>query len=318
MSNFHEHVDAGRFANLFRGLDIAYGTGDRPGRWVKRKPQLADFAAHLNGVGPGIGIAPLMADSRVNFAAIDLDEPDFETAFTMARLIPGAAFVERSRSGNAHVWVFFSESIEAWVPMGVLREICFAMDKKDVEVFPKNPDFARVQFGNYINLPYHGSERPILSEKGTWDYPLEKFLLAAELNLNDPREWRKRAAMLQLVDPATKRRDGAEFGTQTTLHMCAEHIVANAVTNPLVYGHQSNTMFLLAKQFSNCALYDHDETLEYMRYVNEHADPGLPDSEILRILRNAEEKQYTSTGCDDPVVAPYIHPDCPIANPRSK
>jgi hypothetical protein len=266
-----------------------------------------------------------MPDNRVNFAAIDLDEPDFEAARLMQKLIPGPSFIERSRSGNAHVWVFFEESIEAWVPMGILRETCVAAEKPSVEVFPKNWDFERVQYGNYINLPYHGDRRPIVDYdperssdwSGQWaEYTLEGFLDAAESSKIDPRDWRKRASLMQITDPATTRREGKEFGTQDNLHMCAEYIVANAESNPLVYGHQSNTMFLLAKQFSNCRLYDHDETLEFMRYVNGHADPGLPDQEVQRILRNAEEKQYTSTGCDDPVVAPYVHPDCPIAHPR--
>ena len=308
--------DAGRFKDLFRGLDIAFGTGDRPGRWVKEPPSLADFVEHLNGVKNGIGIAPLMPDNRVWFAAIDLDEPDFDTALLMQKFIPGMSWVERSRSGNAHIWVFFKEPIEAWIPMGVLREVCIAAEKPAVEVFPKNPDFSRVLYGNYINLPFHGTERPVLDATGHFELSLEGFLAKAEDTRNDPRDWRKRASLLQLVDPATKRKDGAEFGQQDNLHLCALHIIENAVTNPLVLGHQSNVMFLLAKQLSNWRLCDHAEALGFMLEVNSHAEPGLPEAEVRRILRNAEEKQYTSLGCDDPVVAPYIHPDCPIVNPR--
>lgn len=304
-----------RFRALFQGLDTAFGTGDKPGRWIKRAPRPEDWSDHLTGRSNGIGIAPLCPDNKVHFAAIDLDEPDFETAFEMVKLIPGPAFVERSRSGNAHIWVFFSEPVEAWVPMGVLREVCKAVGKPHVEVFPKNHDFAKVKFGNYINLSYHGDERPVLYENGD-PRSLVDFLTVAEHNKNDPRKWHQRAAFLLVQDPSQREGKSAEFGTQDSLHMCAEHVIANAESNPLVYGHQSNTMFMLAKCLSNWRLCDHDEALAFMRDVNEHADPGLPDAEVLRILRNAETKQYTSTGCDDPVVAPYIHPDCPIANPR--
>jgi hypothetical protein len=306
---------APRFRRLFSGLDEAFGTGDRPGRWIKRPPRAEDFVKHLQGVGPGIGIAPLCPDNHVRFAAIDLDEPDFETARFMQNFIPGSSFIERTRSGNVHVWVFFESPCPAWVAMGILRDVCVAAEKPDTEVFPKNWDFARVKLGNYINLPYHGRERPVLTPHNT-EYDLHEFISAASTSLNDPRVWEKRADMMQLTDPAQRKGDRAEFGQQDNLHMCAEHIIANAESNPLVYGHQSNTMFLLAKQLSNWRLCDHDEALAFMRDVNRYADPGLPDAEIQRILRNAEEKQYTSTGCDDPIVAPYIHPDCPIANPR--
>jgi hypothetical protein len=79
----------------------------------------------------------------------------------MQEYIPGTSFIERSRSGNAHVWVFFSEPLEAWVAMGILKEATSGGGKQHVEVFPKNHDFAKVKLGNYINLPYHGSDRPI-------------------------------------------------------------------------------------------------------------------------------------------------------------
>jgi hypothetical protein len=152
-----------------------------------------------------------------------------------------------------------------------------------------------------------------------WSYlTLEMFLDEAEGTLNSPRKWEQRADLLLVQDPATRKSSGKEFGEQDNLHMCAEHVIANAETNPLVYGHQSNTMFMLAKCLSNWRLCDHEEALGFMLDVNKHADPGLPEQEVRRILNNAETKQYTSTGCDDPVVAPYAHPDCPIANPRSR
>lgn len=306
-----------RFRKLFTGLDTAFGTGDRPGRWIKRPPRPEDFLDHLEAKTNGIGIAPLRPDNTVLFAAIDLDEPDFETAFGMQKFIPGPSFVERTRSGNAHVWVFFEKPCPAWVAMGVLREVCIAVGKPHTEVFPKNHDFARVTLGNYINLPYHGDARPILTHLEN-PMPLDEFLTAAEAGLNSPRKWEQRADLLLVEDPANRKASGKAFGEQDNLHMCAEHVIANAESNPLVYGHQSNTMFMLAKCLSNWRLCDHDEALGFMLDVNKHADPGLPEGEIRRILNNAETKQYTSTGCDDPVAAPYVHPDCPIANPRSR
>ena len=299
-----------RFAKLHSGLGTAFGTG--AGRWVKRPPTQFDFSQHLQGVGPGIGIAPLREDSTVLFAAIDLDEPDFDAAKEMQQYIPGTSFIERSRSGNAHVLVYFSDPIEAWIPMGILREATLAAGKQHVEVFPKNHDFAKVKLGNYINLSNHGKERPILHPgDGAYAMSLEAFLDEAEAGLNNPDDWRKRADWLQLSSPAN-RENAAEFGTQKNLHICAQHIISGDA-GPITQGHRSVVYFSLAKQLLNWEQLDEFEVLEIMRKVNQDSAPdSIEDRELVRIIGNAQGK--TSTGCDDPLFAPYRHPDCRIGN----
>lgn len=308
-----------RFAKLFSGLDTAFGTGR--GGWVKRPPRTEDWLNHLEGRGPGMGIAPLRPDNTVLFAAIDLDEPDFKAALDMQRFLPGASYLERSRSGNAHVWVFFRAPLEAWVAMGILKEAVVAAGKQHVEVFPKNHDFERVQVGNYINLPFHGNDRPILRDDPRdgllSDVGLEGFITSAERSRNDPEEWRKRARWL-LISPPSEREPSTEFGKQRSLHICAEHIIENADTNPVREGHRASVYFALAKQLTNCELYSHDEALAMMQSVNDASPDRVPDAELRRILGNAERGRFTSTGCDDPLFAPYRHPSCPIANPNRR
>ncbi len=302
-----------RFTALFAGLDVAFGTGT--GRWIHRAPTAADWIAHLAGTSAGMGIAPLRPDSKVMFAAIDLDEPDFDAALLMQSFIPGPSFIERSRSGNAHIWVFFSEPIEAWIPMGVLKEVTLAADKRHVEVFPKNHDFSKVTLGNYVNLPFHGAERPILGGPALTPMPLGVFLDDAEVKRNDPKDWRVKAQWM-LITPPEQRERRSEFGAQNNLHICAEHILSGDA-GPVVEGHRSVVYFSLAKMLSNWKHCDHDETVELLRSVNEEAGAdSIPDSELMRILGNAERGQFTSTGCDDPLFASYAHPDCPIAYPR--
>jgi diadenosine tetraphosphate (Ap4A) HIT family hydrolase len=327
MSNLYELQP--RFAALFDGLDIAFGTGR--GEWVKRPLTKEDWIKHLQGHGPGIGIAPLRKDNTVAFAAIDLDEPDFDAAREMQEYIPGPSFIERSRSGNAHVWVFFSDPCPAWLAMGVLKEATLAAGKDHVEVFPKNHDFARVRLGNYINLPYHGDERPIIASSWEdhsdgWDptgveleceWPLEVFLTDAERTRNDPKDWHRRAALM-LIAPPNEREKKANFGEAKTLHICAEHLIANMDENPVLEGHRAVVYFNLAKALTNWTELDHQEALEIMREVNAASPDTIEDRELRRILGNAERGQFTSTGCDDPLFAPYAHPDCPIAHPRSR
>lgn len=306
-----------RFMALHSGLDIAFGTG--AGRWIDRAPTLRDFCEHLLGRGEGIGIGPLRQDNKVTFAAIDLDEPDFKAAREMQQYIPGPSFVERSRSGNAHVLVYFSSPIEAWIPMGVLREVTLAAGKQHVEVFPKNHDFSKVKFGNYINLSYHGDQRPILRWADDGDDPLElgleDFLMQAEAGKNKPQDWRVRAQWMMLKAPEDRPRN-QEFGKQRSLHICAEHVLSGAA-GPVTEGHRSVVYFSLAKMLLNCEMYDEEETVDLLRALNEDSAPdSIDDNELLRIIGNARRGQYTSTGCDDPLFASFAHPDCHIANPR--
>lgn len=309
-----------RFMALFSGLDTSYGTGK--GAWVHETPTEEVYARHLDGIGDGLGIAPLRQDATVSFAAIDLDEPDFEAARLLASLLPGPAFIERSRSGNAHIFAFFSEPVEAWVPRGIMREATAAIGKRHVEVFPKQDKLRIGMVGNYINLPYFGTDRPILDafklESGEQrPLALEQFLDYAERSLNDGAEWRKRAHWLGIPSPDERTSEGREFGTQSVLHMCCEHVLANRETNPVMEGHRAVVYFALSKQLANCNQYTAEEALALLGLINDASPDPIPEDELRRIFFNAERGQFTSTGCDDPLFAPYAHPDCPIANERN-
>jgi hypothetical protein len=321
-----------RFAKLFSGRTDAYGTGE--GRWVKKPVTDAHYEAHLRGFGKGLGIAPLRDDGTINFAAIDLDEPDFHAALEMQEYLPGPSFIERSRSGNAHVWVFFSEPVLAWPVRGILKEATIAAGKSSVEVFPKQdklfPELRtefRPELGNYINLPFHGDDRPILmndfeefsgphdhtDKYGLSEMTLEGFLGRADETLNDPHGWVRRADLLQIPSPDDRIRDRSEFGTQKQLHICAEHIIANRESNPILEGHRNVVYFSLAKMLLNYEGFDQDEAWYFLKLVADASPDRVPEHELRRIFNNALVKQMTSTGCDDPLMQPYIHPDCPIA-----
>lgn len=299
------------FADLFAGRTDAYGTGQ--GRWIKNPPTLDIYRNHLLGQGPGLGIAPLLDDGTVGFAAIDLDEPDFDAAFEMQGYLPGPSFVESSRSGNAHVWVFFQTPIEAWIPRGILKEAILAAGKAHVEVFPKQDRLLPGMLGNYINLPYYGDSRPILGDRPNLKCTLEGFLDSAYCRLNTRQEWLNRANWLSIGPPEARSTEQAEFGTQEQLHICADYVIANCIENPIREGHRAVVFFALAKQLLNCVLFDEAEALRILREVNSESPDPVPDSELRRTVANVVRGQFTSTGCDDPLFAPYAHPDCPIA-----
>lgn len=309
-----------KFKQLFTGLDRAYGTGE--GRWVHEKVKLRHYADHLAGQGPGLGIAPLMDDGRVHFSAIDLDEPDFELAHQLAQLLPGHVWIDKSRSGNAHITAFFEEPIEGWVPRGIMREACRAMGKGKVEVFPKQDLLRPGMVGNYINLPLYGDTRPVIWQTGDPSvdpdarYTLDTFLDAALATRNDPEAWRKRARWLLIEDPANRPErsgDEASFGESEHLHMCASHVWENRHTNPVVEGYRAVVFFCMAKQLSHCSWVSHEDALNMMMDVDNASPDPVGEREIARILGNAERGRFTSTSCDDPLFQPYAHPSCPIA-----
>ena len=315
-----------RFAHLFQGRTDAYGLGS--GRWVRKPVSRAHYESHLRGFGDGLGIAPLRDDGTIRWAAIDLDEPDFDAARDMQDYLPGPPFIERSRSWNAHVLVFFEDDVLAWPVRGILKAATEAAGKSSVEVFPKQdrlfPELrseARPELGNYLNLCFHGKNRPIITfARGEGnslrhvEWTLEGFLNEAYLHgLNSPDAWVKRAEWLQIPSPEARTHDRAEFGTQKTLHMCAEHIIAHREENPVMEGHRNVVYFSLAKQLLNYEAMDEDEAWYFVKLVNEASPDRMDERELRRIFNNALTKGMTSTGCDDPLMSPYVHPNCPIA-----
>lgn len=301
----------GQFAELFKGREDAWGTGK--GAVVRGSLRETHYASHLAGWQPGLGIFPLLDDGTIHFAAVDLDEPNFEVAYTIKELLPGTTFVERSRSGNFHVWSFFDEPIEAWIPRGLMKAAAEATGRTSVEIFPKQDRLLPGMVGNYINLPYHGTERPFVGGGPGAEYSISEFLSLAKRN--SAAMWRKRAGILGL-NPAKAEGRRRDQGTSPTLHMCAEKIIAEALhgDNPIREGHRHIVFFNLAKQLLDWSEIDDEEAFDYLVEVNEASPEPLRPRDLLRAFTNAKRGGYTSTGCDNPVMSPYVHPDCPIAH----
>lgn len=311
------------FMELFTGRADAYGTGE--GRVIRAYPSPLQFGQHLAGEGPGLGIFPLRDDGTVRFGAVDLDAPDFKTARAIQELLPGTTWIERSRSGNAHVWAFFSDDAPAWMVRGIMLVTLRSLGLERVEVFPKQDALLPGMVGNYINLPYHGDERPILyppttGSSAVWPVSsdakeLDDFVREALESRNDPADWQRRADYLQIERPGDRTTRDREFGTNPVLHECALHILNGARTGerPVREGHRSVVYFSLAKQLLDWEGMDEDMAWELVEEVNELSPDPLPRRELSRIFNNAAGGRFTSTGCDDPLMAPYVSPTCPIA-----
>lgn len=308
---------APRFAALFSGNREAYGLSH--GEVVRGAVTLRMYLDHLRWLDPAIGIFPIRPDNTCLFAAIDLDEPNFDLAADIADFLPGTAWIERSRSGNAHIWVFFSAPCPAWVARGQLKLALEAAGTPRVEVFPKQSELLSGMVGNYINLPFHGNARPIVWQSGEArdftppGYSLEGFIHDAEAGRIDPEHWRRLCYQAGIEPPGAVER-GETWGERTTLHLCALYMLQHKEDNPLTRGHRHVVLFNLAKMLLNCRDYDEDEAETIVASYNEAGTDPVGAGEIRTLVKNAARGRYTSTGCDDPIMAPYISPTCPIAN----
>lgn len=287
------------FMRLFAGRDDARGRGKKG---VSRKVvTMDDYRQHILAKGDPLGIFPVRDDNTVLFAAVDIDEPDAELAAMISELIPGPAFIEESPSGNYHVWCFFTEPVEAWVARAVLRAVTEALGRPEIEVFPKQEQLREGQVGNYIQLPYYGDRTNVE------DLPLETFVETA--HFCDPWTWETRAHRVATPPSARTVRDQ---GTSPTLHCCAEHILMHREDNPIEPGGRHVVFFNLAKMLLDYREFDAEEAWYWINEVNDASPTPLGAGELKRTFDNAANGGYTSYGCDEPLMAPYVDPNCPI------
>jgi hypothetical protein len=309
---------------LFDGRRDAYGLAKGT---VERNPKgdwnevfweaLAQH--HLEGeANADLGVYLVRDDDTVTFAAIDIDEPDFELAFEVADTMPSDnVWIERSRSGNYHVFVFFSEPLEAYYARAVLRGVIVACGRPDLEIFPKQDGLKSDMIGNYISIPYHGDERPFVwcsGEAAGEEWPMKRLpaLQEASLHRTPTEQWRRRGRALG-GKPRSETRSG-EFGERNSLHVCASYIFEHREDNPLVPGHRATVLFNLSKMYANCKHYSEEETARFVQAVNEAGTDPIAEREVRRFVHNAYEGGFTSTGCDEGAMIPYISPDCKIAH----
>lgn len=126
---------------------------------------------HLSGALT-VGVYPLLADDTCHFLAVDFDEQewreDAQAFLQSCRLLDVPAAMEISRSGNgAHVWIFFTQKVDARdarrLGTAILSHTCSRTRQLKLSsydrLFPNQDTMPKGGFGNLIALPLQKKAR---------------------------------------------------------------------------------------------------------------------------------------------------------------
>ena len=133
------------------GFDDRYHT-------VKQVVEEKLWQAHLDGVGPSLGIIPIRADNTARWGCIDIDTYpiDYRKIINTIRNLQLPLVPCRSKSGGMHIFLFFKNPVSARLVREKLREVASGLGYSAVEVFPKQSTILieKGDLGNFLNLPY--------------------------------------------------------------------------------------------------------------------------------------------------------------------
>lgn len=156
------------------------------GLTVKEPAPASAFADHLSAHA-SLGLVPINGQNQCSWAALDLDlKPDkdgnvWETFAhaDLARICANTPLiVTRSKSGGAHVYVFFQTPQPARAVRKKLAALARDLSWPHTEIFPKQEKLSETNFGNALGLPYFAGDRSnlyALRADGT-SLPLAEFV----------------------------------------------------------------------------------------------------------------------------------------------
>ena len=319
------------YRSLFAGLEKVYGTYDpQTGRVRQVKKPVSDTVIldHLTGRQP-YGVY-LLVGNRIKALAVDFDEDDLSLPVTFetgAKEYDIPAYIERSKSKGYHVWIFFDQFIPAYKARIIAGRILTDMGKPDTEIFPKqNALGPNTAYGNFINAPLFGAlvakdrtvfvdpDDPIYTYPDQWqllknfqrvsESILDRIIVNYGLHDDSPAAQQKKSECPSVV-------------SSSGILPCGQQMLTEGVGS-----YQRVCCFRLAVQLKRSGLpFDLAVVvLKAWAQKNRPADGKtiITDSEIFQQTRSAYVKPYCSIGCEDPAIAAFCHPNCPLKTYKSQ
>lgn len=293
--------------SLFNGYDQAYGTHGKPTQRVGALKQEIKKTAltvrgevtdelwekHLKGEDP-IGIIPIRRDGTCRFGAIDVDDYDLNHVDIVKKLESlGFPFpVTRSKSGGAHIWAFFRESIPAEDVIAGLRDISAKIGHGGSEIFPKQSQvfWERGDFGSWINMPYFGDTRLAVKPNGL-SFTLREFLSIAERSALSISEF------ATLIKKKVKKGDPSPTSLTDLSDgpPCLDHLLSAGFPD----GTRNKGLFALGiyakKKYG-------DKWKDKLDEFNQAGmQPPLASDEVAGIVKSLNKKEYNYTCNESPL-----------------
>lgn len=293
-----------RFALLFAGLTRAKGryvstadpsqlvVGDKAkGRatTITENVTLEDYKKHLEGE-LGLGIVPIRDDGTCVFGAIDIDQYaglDHAALVQKIESLGLKAYVCRSKSGGAHVYIFFPEpGIKAPALIEYLKRMRSELGidyRKAREIFPKQAKQAG-GIGNWINLPYFGdSLRRCFKADGS-QYTIEEFL--DSVLRTDPTQ----------IQNGIPTEDGLIL---TELPPCLERLAQDGIPA----GMRNEALFNFTVFAAKKTQLDRPKTIKMLDVINKKVcQPPVPSNELRTTLDSVLRHEYNYRCEQSPLV----------------
>jgi hypothetical protein len=341
------------FRACFTGLPNVYGTYDpATGQVRQTKEPVTDTVLlnHLQGRQP-YGVYLLMHD-RTRAIAADFDD---ESTWIPLQFLRQAghyglhAYLERSKKKGWHAWIFLEgqkgecgggRGVLAAKARAVVKAILEDIEAPATEVFPKQDVLGGgVQYGNFINAPLFGGLVPqgrsvfVDPDANFKPYPNQWDLLAQVqrapeslfddiIEINDLMPASPAAgpttSVPSLGPGARGGNNGEKLGGRSGLLPCGARMLAEGVKSL-----QRLSCFRLAIQLKRLGLPQPATVAVLLDWASRnHPNDGkrqITADEVQAQVRWAYLRNYRGCGCEEPAVAAYCDPTCPLhASTRHK
>lgn len=249
--------------------------------WEWTPISAAIWERHLAGIEPGIGLPPINDNGETKFAALDFDiYQDFDLS-QVAKRVTALNFpfvVCRSKSGGAHLFVFFKTFVKCSLLMQKLPEFAAMLNipcNKPVEIFPRQARLLNPSdTGNWINMPY-------FNEKQTTRFALNRD--GKQLSLLQFLEYAesKRITVADFLAIDTRPEELLPGGPPCLNILCAQGIPE---------GSRSDALYSLGV-YCKKAFPDQWQS-KLSEYNRKHMNPPLSDAEVSSTCKSLERKDY--------------------------
>ena len=255
------------------------------------------WAQHLKGER-SLGIVPIREDGTISWACIDIDSYQNDVCKAALKFVNEYSLpfvICRSKSGGAHVFIFFVEPIQAKLVVQKLAKFAKSMGFDGAEIFPKQIEVKPDEFGNWLNMPYFDWE---ISTRYGYDrsggrLELPDFIKFVQEHMVSEAEW-KNLEVPELEHPFS---DGPP---------CLQAMARNKVTE----GGRNNALL----QFGVYAKLKYGE-LEYQdkvsQYNHRYFDPVIGQREMNdTIFKSLDRRDYGFVCTQQPQVSVCNRPVC--------